>query len=91
MDENRSRLEPDAVAAQFGRALRRTREAAEFTQERLAGLAGVDRVYISEIERGRKSPTLRVVAKLAWATRQAPSELLLAAEELARAAARWDE
>lgn len=41
-----------------GLNVRRHRLAAGLTQEELAFLAGMDRTYLSDIERGRRNPTL---------------------------------
>lgn len=49
----------------FASALKHYRELAGFSQEELAGAASLDRTYISQLERGRKSPTLNTLEKLA--------------------------
>ena len=49
----------------FAKALRHYRDLAGMTQERLASAASLDRIYISQLERGHKSPTLNTMAKLA--------------------------
>lgn len=46
------------------------------SQEALAFEAGLHRTYISLIERGKKSPTLAVIVRLANALGIKPSELL---------------
>jgi transcriptional regulator with XRE-family HTH domain len=51
----------------FGQALREFREAKGVSQERLATDAGVDRSYVSLVERGIQGPTIQVVVKLARA------------------------
>jgi transcriptional regulator with XRE-family HTH domain len=48
----------------LGDELRKAREAAGLTQERLAFKAGVHRTYVSLLERNRKSPTLDVLSRL---------------------------
>jgi transcriptional regulator with XRE-family HTH domain len=45
----------------LGDELRRARERAGLTQERLAFQAGLSRPYISQLERGLKSPTLETL------------------------------
>ncbi|MEM7310951.1 MAG: helix-turn-helix transcriptional regulator [Planctomycetota bacterium] len=67
----------------FGRALRRRRTHAALSQEQLGLRAGVDRVYISELERGIKCPTLGTIARLARALEMRPSHLVRVAESLA--------
>ena len=49
----------------FPDALRYHREQAGLSQERLAADAGLDRTYVSQLERGLKSPTLGTLEKLA--------------------------
>ena len=49
----------------FARALRHYRNLAAMSQESLASAASLDRTYISQLERGHKSPTLNTLAKLA--------------------------
>ena len=73
-----------SIQEAFGRALKRTRQGAEYSQEELALAAGVDRVYVSELERGLKSPTLRTVFKLAEVLEIQPSALVEAAETALR-------
>ena len=49
----------------FAKALRHYRNLAAMSQESLADAASLDRTYISQLERGHKSPTLNTLAKLA--------------------------
>jgi transcriptional regulator with XRE-family HTH domain len=49
----------------FTRKLRHLREDAGISQEELAARAGLDRSYISLVERGRRSPTVNTLAKIA--------------------------
>ena len=64
----------------FGDALRECRRRAGISQEELSFRTGVHRTFISEIERGLKSPTLHTVAALAKALGMQPSELMRMAE-----------
>jgi len=48
----------------IGNALRTARDEAGLSQEELGLRAGVDRSYISEIERGIKSPTIKMFVRL---------------------------
>lgn len=48
----------------FGQELRRLRKQAEYTQKRLAKLAGISSAYISQLETGDKYPTDKVITKL---------------------------
>ena len=47
-----------------GEELRKARRAAGLTQEALSSKARVDRSYISQLERGLKSPTLDMLLRL---------------------------
>lgn len=51
----------------FGLAVRRRRTAVGMSQERLAELAGLERAYVSALERGRRNPTLLTQQKIAVA------------------------
>ncbi len=60
----------------FGQALREIREAHDISQERLALEAGLDRTYISLIERGVRSPTIRTLVKVAEVLKVPPSQIV---------------
>lgn len=60
----------------LGPIVREARISQGWSQERLAETAGLDRSYVGEIERGRVSPTLLTLEKLATALQLAPSELI---------------
>lgn len=68
-------------AVAFGRTLRKVRKDAKITQEELALAAGIERNYVSLIERGINQPTIRVIFRLALALDVAPSELILKTEQ----------
>lgn len=51
----------------FGPAIRRHRELLRISQEELAVRAGIDRTYISGVERGVRNPTLEVMQRIARA------------------------
>jgi transcriptional regulator with XRE-family HTH domain len=67
---------PPGPEKAFGEALREVRNEKKFSQERLALDAGFDRTYISLIERGVRSPTVRAVVKLAEVLQVMPSEIV---------------
>lgn len=67
----------------FGKILRSVRRDAHLTQEQLAHAAGLDRTYISLIERGERQPTVRVIFDLAAAIGTSPRVLITLTEELA--------
>ena len=60
----------------FGFALREIRRERGLSQEQLALESGFDRTYISLLERGVQSPTLRTVVKLAGLLKVKASELV---------------
>ena len=56
---------PRDIASRFGRRVRQLRQARAMTQMEVAVHFGIDRTFISDVERGRKScclPTLEVFA-----------------------------
>lgn len=71
-------------AQAFGQALRDLRQAQGWTQETLAFEAGLERVFISMLERGVRQPTFTAVLKLAAALDCSASELVGRAERLLR-------
>lgn len=60
----------------LARNLRLARQRAGVSQEALAEMAGIDRTYVSGIERGVRNPTITVVAKFAAALATTASALL---------------
>lgn len=66
----------NAVKAAFGRHLRAHREARSISQERLALRCGLDRTFISDIERGVTPPGLISLCAIAGALELAPETLL---------------
>jgi XRE family transcriptional regulator, regulator of sulfur utilization len=66
----------DGMAKRFGQILRQERVSKGLSQEKLAGLAGLDRSYMHRLESGRSSPTLDTLESLARALQVLPSELI---------------
>jgi len=64
------------IRARLGLNVRRLREAKGWSQEDYADRAGIHRTYVSDIERGRRNPTITVVEKLAVPFGIRPGELL---------------
>ena len=64
------------VSTRFGRRLRELRRERNLTQLRMAVDFGIDRSYISDVERGRKSISLPILEVLALGFRLTLSELL---------------
>ena len=60
----------------FGIKLRNIREEANISQEELAELSGLDRTYISGVERGKRNVGLRNIFKLANALHISASRLM---------------
>jgi transcriptional regulator with XRE-family HTH domain len=61
--------------ALFGRRIAAVRQAAGWTQEKLADASGFDRKTINRIENGRHSPSLDRVLVLAYALGVDPGDL----------------
>jgi transcriptional regulator with XRE-family HTH domain len=59
----------------FSAHLKKLRETRELSQERLSELSGLNRNYVSDVERGRRNPCLFNIVKLAEALNVSPSEL----------------
>ena len=57
----------EVIRREFGRAVRRQRNKTGMSQENLAQIAGIDRTYLSGIERGVRNPTLEKIVELAQA------------------------
>lgn len=66
----------------LGRNVRRHRLAAGLSQEELAFRAGMDRTYLSDIERGRRNPTLLTMQDLAVPLNIQVSDLLEGSEAI---------
>ena len=73
---NRQIHPPSGPEKAFGQALRKIREGRKVSQERLALEAGLDRTYISLIERGVRSPTIRTLVKVAEVLKVPPSQIV---------------
>jgi len=70
----------DKIQISFGKILRKYRLERQLSQERLAELAGLDRTYISQIERGLKSPSIKALISLSQAL-QVKAHLLISEVE----------
>ena len=66
----------------LGVALRRLRARRKMSQDDLSLAAGLDRTYVSGIERGVRNPTVVSLLKLADVLGTTPGKLLQAAEKL---------
>lgn len=66
---------PGDMCRQFGLRLRQIREKKGLSQEAFADLCDLDRTYVSGIERGKRNPSLRNLAKIASALQMPLSQL----------------
>jgi transcriptional regulator with XRE-family HTH domain len=64
------------IRARLGANVRRLRVEKGWSQEDYADRAGIHRTYVSDIERGRRNPTIAIVEKLAKALKVAASTLI---------------
>jgi transcriptional regulator with XRE-family HTH domain len=60
----------------LGQVIKKRRELARLSQEDLAERAALDRTYVSQLERGLKSPSVRVLLRVAEALGCTSWELL---------------
>ena len=67
---------PRDVSSRFGVRLRELRRARNLTQLRMATQFGIDRTFISDVERGRKSISLPMLQVLALGFHLSLSDLL---------------
>jgi ribosome-binding protein aMBF1 (putative translation factor) len=72
---------PFSLSVKFGRVLKSFRQAAGLSQEELAHRSNLHRTYVSQLERGLKSPSLNAIAALAKGLKMTAHELVKAAEE----------
>lgn len=52
---------------QLANSLKALRQARGLSQENLSSIAGLDRTYISMLERGKRKPSLETIEKIATA------------------------
>lgn len=67
---------PEEISKILGEIIRERRVKLDISQEKFAELCNVHRTYISQIERGLKSISLKVLFALAENLNTYPSELL---------------
>jgi transcriptional regulator with XRE-family HTH domain len=66
----------------FGKALKRLRKERNLSQEKLADLSGLDRSYISILERNLKLPSLYTILALASGLGIKASEFIMEMEKI---------
>ena len=69
-------MDPMELRQAFANNLRRLRHAKGVSQENLAYEAGINRTYLSKLEKGVSYPRLEIIAKLAATLGCDPVELL---------------
>lgn len=69
------------IAKAFGATLRELRKQAKINQEALAHASGVDRTYISLLERGLRQPSLKSIFNISAALGIRPSEMIAILEK----------
>jgi transcriptional regulator with XRE-family HTH domain len=75
---------PLDLSKHFGSAVRQHRTLIRLSQEELADRAGLDRTYVSGIERGARNPTLKILQKVADALGVDLDVIFATAREIAR-------
>ena len=78
MKSRGAKTSPEAL---FGKEIARLRNRTGLSQEELGFRAEVHRTYISQLERGLKSPTLSMILKLSRAMKVSASRLVASLEK----------
>ena len=82
MAKARKQIQPQSGPERaFGEALREIRKERGISQMDLYTASGIDRTYISAVERGLQSPTIRMIARFAKYLKVQPSDLILRMEQ----------
>ncbi len=71
----------DTISSQFGKEVRRLRLERRLSQEALAEMAGLDRTFISMVERGVRRPTLDSAKRMVDAMGLSLGEVIGSIEE----------
>jgi transcriptional regulator with XRE-family HTH domain len=75
----------------FGKVVRLRRHELELSQEELGARCGLDRTYVSGVERGERNPTIQTIWVFAEGLDIAPSMLLGRAEQRIEEAGKEEE
>ena len=70
-----------SIEQSFGDILRSHRESKKLSLSDLGGLSGLDRTTLAKIEKGKITPTIRVVFKIATGLDILPSRLIIELEK----------
>jgi transcriptional regulator with XRE-family HTH domain len=77
MAKSRKQVQPRSGPEKaFGEALREIRRGKGISQMDLYSASGIDRTYISAVERGIQSPTIRMIVRFAKYLSIRPSEMV---------------
>jgi len=74
-EDLRPQDDDEASSRAFGARVRKLREAAGLTLEQFSQRSGVSRAMLSKVERGEKSPTIGIAAKIAHSLQTSLTEL----------------
>jgi len=82
MAERRKHVQPRfGPERAFGEVLRQMRKSRKLSQEKLGELCNSDRTFVSMLERGLVSPTLRTIVKMSKGLRIAPFMIVRRTEQ----------
>jgi transcriptional regulator with XRE-family HTH domain len=85
MVKGRKQVQPqNGPERAFGEALREARRQRGVSQMGLYEASGIDRTYISAVERGIQGPTIRMIARFAKYLKVRPSDLVRRMEQSKR-------
>ena len=70
------------IEVAFGKVIRQMRKEKDISQEKLAFECGLDRTFISLIERGKRQPTLRTIQKISTYFAIKPSVIIEKTENM---------
>ena len=76
MNKSNANNKDGSIEELFGIVLQQLRKEKGLSQEELGFESGYHRTYISLLERGKKSPSLKTIFKLAEALNVKPSEII---------------
>lgn len=70
-------MKREVALAQFGENMKKLRRERNLSQEDCANICGLDRTYLSGLERGKRNPTLLVILKIATELQVDPRKLIV--------------
>lgn len=81
VNHGRAAEELESYSLAVGMAIKDLRAGRHTSQEELADSAGLDRTYVSGVERGVRNPTVKSIWKIARALDTTPSSIFTIAEQ----------